>query len=149
MCEVIYIKSENIFPVINEILDRGNSVRITVTGKSMYPFLREKIDSVELFPGNFNSIGIGEIVMIQRDSGEYVMHRLLKKEKDCFYILGDAQLWVEGPVRPEQLTAVVKAIWRNNKKIKCSNILWRILSLIWLNMFPFRKVIFKVYKLLR
>jgi hypothetical protein len=135
--------------MIKEILDNGNGVRITVTGSSMYPFLREKIDSVELFPGSFNCIHIGDIVMIQRDSGEYVMHRVIKKKKDCFYIVGDAQLWVEGPIRQEQLTAVVNAIWRKNKKIKCSNTLWRVLSFMWLCMFPFRKVLFKVYRLLR
>ncbi len=149
MCEVRYIKSENIFPVINEILDSGNGVRITVTGNSMYPFLREKIDSVEMFPESFNSIGVGDIVMIQRDNGEYVMHRVLNKKRNCFYILGDSQLWVEGPIIPEQLTAVVKTIWRKNKKIKCSNILLSVLSIIWLYLFPFRKVIFKVYRLLR
>lgn len=135
--------------MINEILDNGMGARITVTGNSMRPFLYENIDSVELQQSSFKSICKGDIVIILRDNGEYVMHRVLKKHKDCFYIVGDAQWWVEGPIRPNQITAVVKTIWRDNKKIKCSSFYWRSLSLIWLWMLPFRKILFKAYSLIR
>lgn len=136
------------FPMINEILSRGTGVRITVTGRSMYPFLRENIDGVELLPGDFKSICKGDIVIILRDSGEYVMHRVLKKDGDFFYMVGDAQLWVEGPIRADQIRAVVSAVWRGNKKIASNNPVWRLLSIIWLYL-PIRKLLFKVYKVVK
>lgn len=136
------------FPMINEILSRGTGVRITVTGRSMYPFLREIIDGVELLPGDFNSICKGDIVIILRDNGEYVMHRVLKKDGNFFYMVGDAQLWVEGPVRADQIRAVVSAIWKGNKKIASTNPVWRLSSIIWLYL-PLRKLLFKVYKVVK
>lgn len=146
MCEVKYVKAEKMFPIINEILDNGNGVRLTVTGSSMYPFLRESVDSVELYTGNYNNIYRGDIALIHRSSGEYILHRVVKKEKDCFYFAGDAQTWIEGPVMPNQLIALVKVVWRRNKSIKCSNILWKASSMIWLWLIPFRKIIYKIYR---
>ena len=70
---------------------------------SMYPFLREDKDKVELAMTSFSCIKKGDVVLIKRESGEYVLHRVLKKSMDHFYIVGDAQQWIEGPLLPEQL----------------------------------------------
>lgn len=137
------------FPVINEILDKGNGVRLAVTGGSMRPFLREGLDSVELFSCDFDSLLIGDIVVIQRSTGEYVMHRVLKKLENSFYIIGDAQCWVEGPLCENQVTAVVKTVWRKNKRINCAGIWWRFLSLAWLRMLPVRGKLFKAFRIIK
>lgn len=71
------VKSKIAFPFIKEILDKGSRVRITVTGMSMYPFLREHMDSVELSKANFSERDRGDIVMVMRNSHEYVMHRVM------------------------------------------------------------------------
>jgi hypothetical protein len=143
------IKSKHIFPVIEEILINGNSAKITVTGMSMYPFLREGIDKVELSKTNLQGIRRGVIVMILRENGQYVMHRVLKKYENSFFMIGDSQQWIEGPVYPEQLVAVVTAVWRKNKRIECSNFWWKFLSSIWLKLIPFRYFLIRVYKYLR
>lgn len=139
------VKSELIFPVIKEILDKGTSARITVTGMSMYPFLRENIDSVELSKVEFSDICRGDIVMALRDSNEYVMHRVIKVEKKCFYIVGDAQQRIEGPLSSNQIIAKITAMWRKDKKIESSNIWWNLLSKSWLILLPFRGFIIKSY----
>lgn len=139
------VKSELIFPVIKEILDKGTSARITVTGMSMYPFLRENIDSVELSKVKFPDIRRGDIVMILRDSKEYVMHRVIKVKENCFYIVGDAQQFIEGPLRMDQIFAKITAVWRKDKKIDCLNIWWKLLSELWLILLPFRGFIIKSY----
>lgn len=143
------VKSELIFPVIKEILDKGTSARITVTGMSMYPFLRENIDSVELSKVKFSDIRRGDIVMALRDSNEYVMHRVIKVEKNYFYIVGDAQQFIEGPLRSNQMFAKITAIWRKDKKIECLNIWWNLLCKLWLTILPFRGFIIKSYGRLR
>ena len=145
MCGIKYIKAGVMFPVIEEMLKEGRSVRITVTGSSMYPFLRENIDSIELSSSNFINIHRGDIVLILRDTGAYILHRILKKEKDRFYIVGDHQQWIEGPLRQDQLIAVAIAIWRKDKKIVCTNIWWKILSRAWLRLLPVRHVVLVLY----
>jgi len=149
MCEVRYVESKHMFPVINEILSNQGKARITVTGMSMYPFLREFTDSVELSSSNFCSIVRGDVVIILRDSGEYVMHRVVKKQKDYFYMVGDAQQWIEGPLLPDQLIAIVTSVWRNDKLISCSSFWWKLLSHTWLLLLPFRRYIIRAHSLVR
>jgi signal peptidase I len=149
MHKVETIKSNKFFYVIQYLLKDGLSIRITVTGMSMYPFLREYIDSIELSPANFQNISYGDIILIKRTTGEYVLHRILKKEEDCFYMVGDAQQWVEGPLYPEQLIAVVTAVWRKDKKIECSNFWWKFLSKTWLRLLPLRHLFIRLYRLLK
>lgn len=143
------VKSENMFPVIKELLELDKSTRITVTGMSMYPFLRENIDTVELSKANISDIHRGDIIMILRDSDEYVMHRVIKTEKDCFYIIGDAQQEIEGPLRYDQIFAKVTSVWRKDKKIDVSNRWWKFFSNLWMILFPFRYRIIQSYRIIR
>ncbi|HEY8350478.1 MAG TPA: S24/S26 family peptidase [Clostridia bacterium] len=143
------IKSVELFPQIKELLDNGHKVRITVTGSSMMPFLRENIDSVELSAASFESLRFGQIPLIRRADGQYILHRLIIKKKDCFYIMGDAQLWIEGPIYPEQLIAVVTKIWRGDRQISASNIIWNILSFIWWLRIPAHRILRIPYRLLK
>lgn len=149
MREVKRFQANKIFPFVSEILEQGLRVRIAVTGMSMYPFLRENIDSVEFNKPNWENINRGDIVLTLRDNGMYILHRVFRKEKECFFILGDAQQWIEGPLRPDQLVAKVMTVWRNNNRINCDNIIWRLLIIIWRIMLPFRYNIINIYKYLR
>jgi len=146
MCQVRKVKSSELFPVIKEILSEGRTAWITVTGNSMYPFLREDIDSVKLSAASLETIKKGDIVLIRRLTGEYILHRVIRKEDDCFYMVGDAQRWIEGPLNPDQLIAVVTEIKRENRQFTCSNLLWRFLVGIWIKILPFRNYFIKAIR---
>jgi signal peptidase len=145
MCEVKFKKVGTMMPVINELLDEGKRVRITVTGMSMYPFLRHNVDSVELMKTNYSNVHRGDIVLIVRDDKQYVLHRIIRKKKKCFYLNGDGQQWCEGPLLPEQIIAKVCNIWRKDHCISCSNKFFKVLSFLWLLVFPFRYIIIETY----
>lgn len=149
MQNVSQVKSEVLFPVISECLNNGQNARITVTGNSMRPFLKEIRDSVELTKSTFDEIKRGDIVLIRRTSGAYVLHRVLKKQKNDFYMVGDAQQWIEGPLLPEQLIAKVTKVWRKGKEIRCSKLSWKIPALLWLRVRAFRNLFFKGWSLLK
>ena len=149
MHKVKQMKTEVLFPVLKELLTRGLRATITVTGMSMYPFLRDSIDRVELSNVSFSGIHCGDIVLIKRDDGQYVLHRVWKKELEHFYIVGDAQQCVEGPLRPDQLIAVTVSIWRNNRQVSCSDFWWRLLSFLWRKLFRHRYFIIRAYRKLR
>lgn len=146
MDQVVCVKSKNLFPLINEIINHEGKAKITVTGMSMYPFLRENIDSVELEQASFSNIKTGDIVLILRNNGQYIMHRIVKKESSCFYIVGDAQQSVEGPLDTNQLVAIIVAVWRRDKRIECTNFWWRLLSKCWIILVPFRHIILRITK---
>ena len=145
MGEVKIIRAAEMFAVVSEIIAQGQSTRITVTGTSMYPFLRDNVDSVEFSRANFDGLARGDIVLIRRIEGTYVMHRIIKATSQNIYIIGDAQQWIEGPISPDQLVAIVSAIWRKDKKILCTNRWWQIMSEVWLRLRPFRGWIFRIY----
>ena len=144
MHKVIRAKSETLFPVIQEIIKDGSKTVITVTGNSMRPFLRENVDSVELSKADFNKIFRGDIVLVHRDFGAYVLHRVIRKKKNCFYMVGDNQQWVEGPLRPDQIVAVATAVFRGEKRTDCKNVFLKVLVNAWLGLLPFRPIVRKL-----
>lgn len=143
--ELKLIKAAELFSLTNDIIEQGGRVWITVTGMSMYPFLKEGRDCVELSKTSFALIKKGDIVLIKRVSGVYVLHRVLKVHNDCFYMIGDAQQWVEGPLMPEQLQAVVTEIKRKGHVISCDNRLLKACVFVWMFLIPVR---YKILKLL-
>ncbi|MGB8454368.1 MAG: S24/S26 family peptidase [Anaerocolumna sp.] len=149
MFEVRLIKTNSIIPAAEELLNGGQRVRITVTGMSMYPFLRGNKDRVELVRTNFSEIKRGDIVLAVRENKQYVLHRVIKKKKNYVYINGDAQQWCEGPIYPEQIIARVIAIWRLDNCIPCSGKGWKALTSFWRILFPFRYLIIKSYRQMR
>lgn len=147
MYEIKKVKSKELIPLIQELLEHGGKAWITVTGMSMYPFLRENLDSVELATASFEGVKRGDIVLIRRASGEYVLHRVLKKESDVFYIIGDAQEWIEGPLKKEQLVAKVDSIKRNGQLINYNSKILKLLTKVWLGVIPMRHIILRGIRL--
>lgn len=145
MYKVIKAKSKSIFPVVQEIIGNGGKAKITVTGNSMRPFLRENTDEVELSKAVYTDVSRGDIVLILRDSGAYVLHRIIKKEENCFYMVGDNQQSIEGPLRPDQIIAVATAIFRKDRRIDCNNIILKSLVGLWMLILPHRQLIKKLY----
>lgn len=139
------VRAEFLFPVIKELIEEGQIVSFSVTGTSMVPFLREHIDSVEVNKVDFADIIRGDIVVTARIDGSYVMHRILKKNKASYYLIGDAQRWPEGPHKAHEVIGRVKAVWRSGRYIECSNFWWRTFSSLWLILRPFRYSIFRGY----
>jgi len=145
MYNVIKVKAAEIFPVVQEIFKNENSrVSIIITGNSMLPFLREGIDSVELVKPDFAKLRKLDIVLIQRKNGVYILHRLYKKKKDCFYMVGDNQVFIEGPLYPDQLIGVVDTIIRNGKRIPSRSFPLILLAGIWVFALPVRRLLWKV-----
>lgn len=148
MCETLKVKAGEIFPVVLELIQMGSKVRITVTGMSMYPFLREERDCVELVGTNFKAVEKGDIVLVRRVTGEYVLHRVQRKKANTFFMIGDAQSWIEGPVFPEQLLAKAGSVRRNGRDISCDQPVFKLLALAWLNIIPVRRYILRVIRIL-
>ena len=146
MHTVIRANSSEIFPVVQEILQNDNSrVSIIVTGNSMYPFLREEVDSVELMKPDFSGLKKLDIVLIKRNNGVYVLHRVCRKEADRFFMVGDNQVWIEGPLYPEQLIAVVSSVIKKGKRIPSRSYRLLIPAGIWVFILPVRKFLSRVY----
>lgn len=64
-------------------------------------------------------------------------------------MVGDNQSELEGPIQPEQIKGKLIAFIHNGKEISVDNILYQILSFLWLWLLPIRPFCFKLSAFLR
>ncbi len=130
--------------MLRDLVNEGKECRLLISGSSMAPFLVHERDSI-LFSKPDRELRRGDMVFYQRDTGQYVMHRILKVKPEGLYIIGDAQTEVEGPVKPEQVFALVTKVNRKGKWVGPGNFWWWFFSTVWLRLFPIRRLILKLY----
>ena len=123
--------------VCEEALRRGDTVRLTVTGNSMYPLLHTRRDIVTLSPAA--TVKKYDITFHKRDDGRYILHRVLKVQKDGTYLIaGDNELKTEPPVRREQIFGVVTEYTRWGKTKKPKGLGYWLYVRIWHLLMPYR-----------
>ena len=130
--------------MLRDLVNEGKECRLLISGSSMAPFLVHERDSI-LFSKPDRELRRGDMVFYQRDNGQYVMHRILHVRPEGLYIIGDAQTEVEGPVKPEQVFALVTKVNRKGKWVGPGNFWWWFFSTVWLRLFPVRRLILKLY----
>lgn len=123
--------------VLKGLVQDGKSVSIIVSGNSMSPFLIHRRDRV-FFEKPMGPLRPGDILFYQRDNGRYIMHRLWKIKEDGYYIVGDAQTEIEGPVRPDQIFALVTKCERKGKIISRGDFWWFFFEKVWIRIVPLR-----------
>ena len=132
--------------MVSELVRQGESVSVPVAGESMRPFLRDKRDSVWLSPMP-DSVERGDIVLYKRDSGQYVLHRVLRPDADGgFVMLGDGQLIPEPGIRRDQLAAKVTAVRRKGKMISEKSPVWRFYAKVWPRALPLRGKLLRIFR---
>ena len=122
-----------LYPVMREVLDEGGTFTITVRGNSMAPFLRDMRDQAVFAPLAGRAICRGDIVFYQRDSGQFVMHRVYAADASgVLTIVGDAQWTLEAGIRPDQLRAYVARVVRKGREVNCEKGRWRALMTLYM-----------------
>lgn len=130
--------------VIIPILAEGHSLKLPFEGLSMHPFLVGGRDEVLIEAASGKRLKRGDIVLYIRDDGVHVLHRIHHTKEKKYYMLGDAQTWIEGPIAAKNVLAVVTTIFRKGKTIACSKLSYRVVSEFWLLMRPVRPHIIKI-----
>ena len=87
------VKEKSDEVLIKEIkrqLSEGRQVVMCVKGRSMLPFIRGGKDSVVLESAGF--VKVGDVLLCEVGAGNYVLHRLIKKEKRVLVLMGDGNI---------------------------------------------------------
>lgn len=120
-----------------ECLARGESVRLIVTGNSMYPLLHTKRDTVVIAPAE--TVKKYDITFHKRTDGRYILHRVVGILPDGTYqIAGDNELKPEPPVKREQILGVVTGFTRWGKSCRPKGIRYWLYVRIWCLLMPWR-----------
>lgn len=128
--------------VIRDVLESGGEFQIYPRGTSMLPLLWQDRDWVTLVKP-VEPPRIRDIILYQRTDGLYVLHRIMKREKDGYVLCGDNQAWLERGIQPEQIIGVVNAMGINGKRYLKDSIRMQLYERIWCFM-PLRKLYFRV-----
>lgn len=135
-----------------EQLNTNEVLKITPQGTSMFPFFLGGRDHVYVTKPSF-PLKKGDIALFQRDNGIYVIHRVYKvckqESKVLYYMLGDNQTWIEGPIQSNQIHAVVLQIVRKGKIIHCkTNLFYRFLMKCWMFIRPLRPFVLRLFSII-
>lgn len=126
----------NIERCVNEI---GYAVALT-KGTSMLPLLKEGRDRVELVSSDRKQLKRGDVVLYKKDDGKLVLHRIIKVlDENTFTLLGDHQFKGATQVKKEQIIAVAKGFFINNRYIDENRLRYRIYKKIWLSNLTVRR----------
>ena len=105
---------EELAPIIAEVVSGGGTFTIYPGGTSMLPTIRPGEDAVVLTAPT--RLKARDIILYRRDSGVFVLHRIVKVKKDGSFVLrGDNQFYNESGVLPSHVIAVVERYRKGEK----------------------------------
>lgn len=131
-----------IFPVMSEVFENNGSFLLTITGTSMYPTILGNRDRVLLVRAP-DQLKKYDLPLYRRDNGAFVLHRIVRVEKDGTYTCcGDHQWLKERGLRQDQMIAVVQELERKGKRFSADNPQYRAWVRLWTFLFPMRHLLF-------
>lgn len=129
------LSSRELMPIIRSSLERGQRVRMTVSGRSMVPFIWDG-DVVELEPVRLMP-SLGDTLLVHYPATDrYVVHRVVRVKGDAFFLRGDAQKYREGPFTRRDVLGQVVALHRNGRNRPMNRGRWRFAGVAWTRLGP-------------
>lgn len=126
---------------IEDILKEGRTIQIKPEGYSMYPLFVPGRDEAVIDPVYGKRLRRGDVVLYRRKNSILVLHRIYKCDGEKFYMVGDNQKEVEGPLERECIRGVLAGVVRKGKYFPVSDPLYKILSGVWLFLRPVRPIL--------
>lgn len=133
--------------VLKEMVEQGHEVSMIISGVSMEPFLLHNRDKI-YFRKPDGPIKKGDMVFFQRETGAYVMHRVMKVKKRQYYMAGDHQTFLEGPIEEKQIFAKVVSVERDGVWLTEEDKLWKFYAIWWRRLFWVRKAVNKLKRII-
>ena len=127
---------------------RVQALPLVISGYSMTPFLLHGRDTVYLSRLE-RQPKRGDMLLYRRDSGAYILHRVVRVENGVCTMVGDAQTLLEPGIRRDQIIAIVTAADRKGKRQKPGCFWWEFFEKVWLGMIPLRPYVMAFYGRLR
>lgn len=141
------VDAQEYMTVLRELIEEGHQVSLLISGSSMSPFLIHHRDTI-YFKKPDRELKVGDMVFYRRGNGKYIMHRIRRIRPEGFYMIGDAQWEIEGPLQREQIFGLITAVERKGKLIQPGDFWWEFFAKVWLRIIPLRRLIQRIYQVL-
>lgn len=116
--------------IIKEVLDSGGEFKFSPSGISMRPFLKEGSCAVVIVKPQ-GRLSRNDIALFKRDSGAYVLHRVMNVKDDSYDFCGDNQVRYECGVTDDMIIGVVSRVFINNKEKNLSSFGHKLYLFVW------------------
>ena len=90
---------------LEQLLQKGNIIRLKPQGFSMYPLFIPGRDEALIQQVPVTSLKRNDVALYRRDQGILVLHRIVRVTADGYYMTGDNQYEIEGPLRPIRMSS--------------------------------------------
>ncbi len=130
---------------IEQLLAEGQVIQLKPRGTSMYPMFAEGRDEAVIAPiekitqadGSLR-LRRGDVVLYRRDGGMLVLHRICRCAREGYYLVGDHQSVVEGPIRADQIRGILIGFIRKGSYCPVRHPVYLLAGRIWLILLPVR-----------
>ncbi|MEE1038810.1 MAG: S24/S26 family peptidase [Eubacterium sp.] len=129
--------------VLRNLVEEDKEVGLLISGNSMAPFLVHERDYI-YFKKPDRPLQPGDMVFYQRENGQFIMHRIFDIRDNGYYMLGDDQFQIEGPLQRSQIFALVTKVKRNGKVLGPEDFLWKFFRGPWRKSYSLRRFLFRV-----
>ena len=125
-----------------DVIERDGRLVYTNVGDSMRPLIRQDRDIliIEKPQGRLKKY---DVPLYKRDSGQYVLHRVLKVRDSDYVICGDNRYNKEYGITDRHIIGVLTAVVRDGKEIPINDWWYRLYVHLWCDFFPIRALILK------
>ena len=120
----------------------------TNKGDSMMPLIKQDRDLLVIKPVN-GRLKKYDVPLYRRDSGQYVLHRILKVRKDDYVICGDNRWSKEYGISDRHILGVLTAVVRDGRVVSFESWKYKLYVHLWCDFFPVRALITHVISKLK
>lgn len=126
-----------------EVLAKNGKLVYTNVGDSMMPLIRQDKDLLIIEPVH-GRLKKYDVPLYKRDSGQYVLHRILKVRQEDYVICGDNRWQKEYGITDRHIIGVLTGVVRNGKTIPVTDKKYLLYVHVWCDFFPVRAVLVHV-----
>lgn len=131
-----------------EEIRRNGTIIYTNVGDSMMPFIKQGRD-VFVISRAEGRLKRYDVPLYKRDSGQYVLHRILKVRENDYVICGDNRYSREYGITDRHIIGVLTGIIRDGREIPVTDRKYRIYVHLWCDFFPVRAFFIRIRQFLK
>lgn len=143
------VRLEEMYPIIQQVLEQGGTFSLTITGTSMWPTLLGGRDQVTIAKAP-NPLKRYDLPLYRRPDGRFLLHRILRVEEDGSYACcGDHQWTLETELQQENMIGLVTEFVRKGKHHSVEERGYRLWVRFWAWVLPLRHTFFSIHSCYR
>ena len=124
---------------IRQMISEGKTVTITLKGNSMNPFIVHLRDQMTLGPWKDEEIRKGTVALVKDIRGNYLIHRIIKREGNKVTLLGDGNVAQTETATLDNVIGIMQSLTRKGRTYTPKSLTWKIYSAIWAILTPVRR----------